>query len=141
MTYDDQNDIDLLALCTWKEARGEGELGCDAVMHVIKNRIGATGFAHTLHDVVMGRNQFSSMSIPSDLEFNLQPKSDDAIYLHCVDMASKVLTGSETDPTHGAHYYVNLTTMQMDGWFERNIVLNRPSHPICAVIGRHTFFL
>ena len=37
MTYD-QDDLDSIALCAWKEARGEGTPGMLAVMHVIYNR-------------------------------------------------------------------------------------------------------
>jgi spore germination cell wall hydrolase CwlJ-like protein len=43
----------------------------NAVAHVIFNRIGAPGFAATLHEVIYGKNQFSSMSISTDPEYNL----------------------------------------------------------------------
>jgi spore germination cell wall hydrolase CwlJ-like protein len=42
----------------------------NAVAHVIFNRIGAPGFAGTLHEVIYGKNQFSSMSISTDPEYN-----------------------------------------------------------------------
>jgi spore germination cell wall hydrolase CwlJ-like protein len=143
MAYDD-NDVHSLALCAWKEARGEGNLGCAAVMFVIFNRVGHPGFASSLHDVIYGKNQFTSMSVPSDPEFNLQPKDDDAIFTACLGCAHAVLGIDGTkveggDVTKGAHYYANLHNCT-SGWFHDNIVLNTHNHPITAQIGRHTFF-
>jgi spore germination cell wall hydrolase CwlJ-like protein len=141
----DQNDIHSLALVAWKEARGEAQpMGCDAVMHVILNRVGAPGFAHTLHDVIYGKNQFTSMSVPSDPEFNLQPKAGDVAFNNCLEYA-KALLGTKADititidVTKGAHYYANLKNVTL-GWFFRNIVQNPTQHPITAQIGLHTFF-
>lgn len=144
MIYDD-NDIHSLALCAWKEARGEVQpVGCEAVMCVIFNRVGHPGFAHTLHDVIYGKNQFTSMSVPSDPEFNLQPAADDAAFANCMIGAKQLLAATPdaafvADPTHGAHYYANLHNCT-SGWFHDNIVLNTHDHPITAQIGRHTFF-
>ena len=135
----DNIDVDNLSLVTWKEARGEGMEGCRAVMHVIYNRVGTPGFAHTLHDVIYGRNQFTSMSVASDPEFNLQPKVGDSIYAACENLAQLVLAGKDQDVTNGAHYYANLKNTT-SGWFFNNIVADRVNHPITAVIGHHTFF-
>jgi len=145
MTYDD-NDIHSLALVAWKEARGEGNDGCMAVMHICFNRVGHTGFAHTLHDVIYGKNQFTSMSVPSDPEFNLQPKDSDQVWDECKSYARMFLSEDGPiikldfiDPTHGAHYYANLHNCT-SGWFHDNILMNTQSHPITAQIGHHTFF-
>lgn len=130
----DQNDIESLALCSWKEARGEGAIGCEAVMHVIVNRVGFPGFAKNIHDVIYGKNQFTSMSVPSDPEFNLIPAQDDDIFLECQQMAASV----GKDVTNGAHYYANLAEVT-SGWFKEHIV-DSPDHPVTAVLGRHTFY-
>lgn len=134
-----QQDIEDLALCVWREARGEQQVGCRAVIHVIKNRVGTPGFAHTLHDVIFGRNQFSSMSISSDPEYTLVPKDTDTIYQECKQLAPLVLSGQDEDITKGAHYYANLKNTT-SGWFFRNIVNDSVGHPVTAVIGHHTFF-
>lgn len=139
MTFD-EHDIHSLALCVWKEARGEGCDGMKAVAHVIRNRVGVPGFAKNLHDVIYGKNQFTSMSVPSDPEFNLQPKSDDKLYAYCESMAPSILSSIDPDPTHGACYYANLKTMDKGGWFERHIVGDPANHPQTAQIGQHTFF-
>ncbi len=138
MTFDNV-DIDNLALVTWKEARGEGMEGCRAVMHVIVNRVGTPGFATTLHNVIFGKNQFTSMSVASDPEFNLKPQPGDAIFAACENLAQLVLTGQDADNTLGAHYYANLKNTT-SGWFFNHIVNNSVQHPITATIGHHTFF-
>lgn len=138
MVYD-STDVYNLALVTWKEARGEGIDGCRAVMHVIVNRVGTPGFAHTLHDVIYGKNQFTSMSVSSDPEFNLVPKAGDAIYAGCEHLAELVLAGNDTDITNGAHYYANLKNTT-SGWFFNHVVNDKVNHPVVATIGHHTFF-
>jgi len=138
MTYDG-DDVRSLALCAWKEARGEGMQGMDAVMAVCINRVGAPGFGKTLHDVIYGKNQFTSMSVPSDPEFNLAPMSDDPHFVMALRGARELLDGTLPDPTNKAHWYANLKNIT-SGWFVRNIVNNPALHPITARIGHHTFF-
>src|SRR5579863_2676453 len=112
----DENDVLSAAVCAWKEARGEvqnyGIVSIEAVLFVLRNRVGFPGFAKTIHDVVYGKNQFTSMSVPSDPEFNLQPAKDDPIFTAAVTSAAKIFNvpddPSLVDPTHGAHYYANL---------------------------------
>lgn len=137
------NDVDNLALVAWKEARGEiaiaGLNSIRAVMHVINNRVGSPGFAHTLHDVIYGRNQFTSMSVPLDPEFNLQPKEGDATYMQCIKMARAILEGTDQDNTGGAHYYANLRNVR-SGWFLTHIVSDQVNHPLTVLIGHHSFF-
>jgi N-acetylmuramoyl-L-alanine amidase len=133
----DSNDVESLALCAWKEARGEGTPGMLAVMAVICNR--ARAWDDTVHQCVYAKNQFTSMSVPSDPEFNLSPGEDDASYEFCLQMAPRFLAGSQPDPTNGALYYANLSAVT-SGWFVENIVNDPAQHPQTAVIGRQTFF-
>lgn len=140
----DQDDIHSAALCAWKEARGEGVDGMRAVLCVLKNRVGYQGFAKNLHDVIYGKNQFTSMSVPSDPEFNLDPEDNDSTFAAAMEMATALFgDGSNdppSDPARNAHYYANLHLTPTDGWFYKNIVLGQ-YHPITAQIGRHTFFV
>jgi spore germination cell wall hydrolase CwlJ-like protein len=133
-----------MALCIWKEARGEGQNGMRAVAHVIKNRVGTPGFAHTLHDVIYGKNQFTSMSIPSDPEFNLIPPPGDVQFAYCTTLCPQILNGSDEDLTFGAHYYENAATAT-SGWFTRNIAgpdgNGVEGHSLTACIGKQTFYL
>lgn len=135
----DENDIHNLALVAWKEARGEGMLGCVAVMNVVKNRVGTPGFAHNLHDVIYGKNQFTSMSVPTDSQFNLSPPPGDSLFTMLLTIANQVLSGDFQDNTNGAHYYANLKTAT-SGWFFNHIVKDTVNHPQTAIIGHHTFY-
>lgn len=137
----DDNDIQSLALCAWKEARGEGVDGMRAVMHVILHRakqwyLGETG---CIHEAVFAKNQFTSMSVPSDIEFDLRPQIGDTQFNYCMNIARSVLEEKDLDVTHGALYYANLRTAT-SGWFFDNIVKNKEKHPEVAVIGKQTFF-
>jgi Cell Wall Hydrolase len=128
----------LLATCAWKEARGEGAHGCRAVMHDIANR--AKAWNQTIAHVILGPNQFTSMSVPSDPEFNLLPPDNDPIYQACLVEAAGVMDGSDPDETNGALYYANLKNIDQNGWFARHIVNDAQRHPVLAIIGSQTFF-
>lgn len=136
MTYDSQ-DAEAMALCAWKEARGAGEDAMRGVMHVIKNR--AMAWNESVHAAVYAKNQFTSMSVPSDPQFNLSPCVGDSEYSFCLATVFDVLSGEDVDPTNGALYYANLPEVT-SGWFVDNI-LNQPiQHPQLAVIRELTFF-
>jgi len=134
----DQDDINSLALCAWKEARGEGLEGMQAVLHVIFNRAGHPGFASTIHDVIYGKNQFSSMSITSDPEFNLQPSPGDPQFAYCLSIANSIQT--DPDCTLGAHYYADLRHTT-SGWFFNHIVNDTVNHPHTVKIQNQDFYV
>jgi spore germination cell wall hydrolase CwlJ-like protein len=141
----DADDLRSVALTAWKEARGDGDMAMRAVMHVIKNRVGASGFAHDIHGVVFGKNQFSSMSVVGDPEFNLDPEDDHVspldyqAYLYCREVVESVLNGTDADLTNGAKYYDNPKTAT-SGWFARAIVSDPINHPLVATIGKQNFY-
>lgn len=137
----DSNDIHNAALCAWKEARGEGQQGMLAVLCVLRNRVGSYGFPDDLHTIIYGKNQFTSMSVPSDPEFSLQPPENDNMFSFALNDSRIIFSnaGAE-DITNAARYYANLHNISKEGWFYRNIVLIGAEHPITAQIGKHTFF-
>lgn len=139
-----QNDLTSAALCAWKEAREDGSSGMYAVLHCLKNRVGFPGFAKTLHDVIYGKNQFTSMSVPNDPEFNLEPtaakQSDWLAYLDAIRLAQTVFNTDDADPTGGAHYYENPKTAT-SGWFFKHIVSDPVNHPKTCTILHHTFYV
>lgn len=143
MNFDD-NDIHSMALCVWKEARGEGGLGMQAVANVIANRARAwySSLPDPIHTAVYAKNQFTSMSVPSDPEFNLEPADNDPQFDYCVNLCGAIL-GAEAmpsaDPTHGALYYCNLHEAT-SGWFFDNIVAKTAEHPQVAAIGKQLFY-
>jgi len=111
-----------------------------AVMHVIANRVGVPGFAPTIHDVVYGKNQFTSMSVPTDPEFNLEPNDGDPQFAFCMSVVTSVLNGSDPDLTNGARWYDN-PKAATSGWFARVIVGDPANHPMVATIGQQQFFV
>lgn len=137
MTFD-QDDIQSAALCACKEGRGDGSyLG---VLWVIAHR--AWDWGETVHNVIYAKNQFSSMSIPSDPEFNWTPTlpADVAIYQHCLEAAPDILNRLADDPTLGSHFYEN-PKVANSPWFTQNISADHLNHPLKAVIGKQNFYL
>jgi len=142
----DANDKANLRLVAWKEARAEGLGAMICVMKICLNRVGKPGFAKILHDVIYGKNQFTSMSVPSDPEFNLDPAKALGADLESWNGSAYLADNVETtdDPTNGALYYENPKTSEDDGWFERNIAgadhQGVGEHKLLRVIGHHYFY-
>ena len=127
----------LLAVCAWREARGEGLQGMRAVMHVIRNRVQA--WKQDWDEVISRRNQFTSMSVKGDGQLTVWPDDDDALFEQVLDLAVDIYHGMDNDITEGALYYENpqVATSQ---WFIDRIRNNPMEHPTTAIIGRHTFY-
>lgn len=136
-----KEDVESMALCAWKEARGEGDDGMRAVLCVIHNRSRKWygGLNAGVVQVVMARNQFTSMSVPSDPEFHLKPHPGDKQYEFCLAEAQNVLDGFVKDVTNGALYYYNPKTAT-SGWFVDHIVNDPDEHPMSAKIGKQEFY-
>ena len=110
-----EEEIDLLAKILWVEARGESELGQEAVVEVIFNRIVSEEFPDTLYDVLSQKNptQFASWklrdkaeptekeyaSIYAVLEGETSVVKEETIYF-----ATKKLTRN-LDVQIGGHYF------------------------------------
>lgn len=132
-------DIDDLALCMYKEARSLGSQGMLSVGCVCRNRVGTPGFASTLHNVIYSRNQFTSMSVPSDPEFNLVPDPSDPNYVLALSLASGILDGSTPSNVGNAHYYEVEGTS--NPWFDRVIKGDPINHPFVCQVGTQLFFI
>ena len=130
--------MDNLALVAWKEARGDGNDAMLAIMHICLNRISYPGFPTTLHEVIYQKNAFTSMSVSTDPEYNLEPKPGDIQYGFCEAQAP--LARTQPDITGGAHYYADLKYVT-SGWFLRNIVNDPLHHPHTVKIGRQDFYV
>ena len=69
------DEIDLLAKIVWLEARGESDLGKQAVVEVVFNRMIHEYFQGSLYEVLSSRNQFSTwknknIAKPTDSEYD-----------------------------------------------------------------------
>lgn len=129
-------EAELFALCIWREASGESHLGMLAVAWVIWNR--HIRWNETLTGVIMGPNQFTSMTVEKNPR---NPGPNDPQYADAQQIVSKIMSGfAGTDPTNGACYYANLR-ISTSGWFFDHIVKDTVHHPVSAEMGQHTFFL
>jgi len=78
----------------------------NAVGSVIQNRVGASGFPNTAHDVVSQKKQFEGFDRGAPTETELQnPKVKEA-YDNCTDLAQKLVDKQDIqDNTGGATFY------------------------------------
>lgn len=128
--------VALLALTMWREARGEGLDGMAAVGLVVQNRVRVWG--PSWDKVLVGKNQFSSMTVPGDSQLVVWP-TDEPLFKLTYMKAWDIFKGECPDITHGALYYAYLPNVT-SGWFLREIVGKPAVHPVLAQVGRHTFY-
>src|SRR6185436_2087066 len=93
----------LLALCVWREARGETLLGKRLVAQVIVNRSRDRRWPNTIEGVILQPWQFSSFN-KNDPNAVLFPAHTDTSWPDCVIAADDVMTGSPISPAN--HYHV-----------------------------------
>lgn len=91
-----------LALCIWREARGESLLGKLLVGQTIENRVTDPRWPDTYVGVITQRAQFSSFN-KDDPNAVLFPAEDDTTWADCVAAADMVL--SATEPLTRANHY------------------------------------
>src|ERR1700756_421568 len=104
-TYYDYNDEDLMALCVWREARGEGMLGRRGVAHVIKNRsLSPCWWGKDIRSVILKPRQFSSFndSDPNSTKF---PTQDERDWVEIKAIVQGVRNGSDYDITNFSTFY------------------------------------
>lgn len=92
----------LLALCIWREARGESMRGKRLVASTIRNRVEDPRWPDTYAGVVTQKWQFSSFNA-GDPNALLFPVPGDAAWAECVAMAYAELSADE--PFSSANHY------------------------------------
>lgn len=99
----------LLALCVWREARGEPYRGKLGVAWSIRNRVYKhSWFGKDWEDVVLKPWQYSSFNTndPNAVKLPGAPQQDPA-WAECMQVAEDVYANVIADPTGGAtHYHV-----------------------------------
>jgi hypothetical protein len=94
----------MMALCVWREARGESRAAKQGVAWVIRNRFADGAAMRGIEDVVLAPHQFSSMSVtdPNSWKFPRRSQPQDwQAWIECCD----VVENPGTDPTGGAIFY------------------------------------
>jgi spore germination cell wall hydrolase CwlJ-like protein len=110
MTYDDF----MLALCIWREGRGQSKAALSGIAAVVRNRANQPGrWPNTIPGVILQHAQFSSFNStdPNSAKFPIPPSGahfspfgDWQAWLDCLE----VVSGSPSDPTAGATNYESI---------------------------------
>jgi spore germination cell wall hydrolase CwlJ-like protein len=103
----------MLALCMWREARGEGTEGMTAVGCVVRNRMTKHGSSY--YAEIIKPWQFSSISVKNDAEVNLFPATADTQWVASQELAKSIIAGVTVDNTSGAEFYY-ATTIPLPQW-------------------------
>jgi N-acetylmuramoyl-L-alanine amidase len=129
-------DVDIAAKTVWGEARGEGQLGMQAVANVIVNRWRRTDGQFAKDDTIANtcrrRMQFSCWN-PSDPNLDKISRLNfaDKLYRRAfVAVLEAIDTSLDADITHGATHYH--TTAILPFWAEGKTP--------CATIYHHKFY-
>lgn len=106
----------LLALCVWREARGEVYSGKLGVAWSVRNRVmtpGKTWWGDDWEEVILKPWQYSAFNPgdPNAVKFPGDPKKDPA-WLECMQAAEDAYSGISADPTGGATHYYAVGTPQ-----------------------------
>lgn len=117
----------MLALCVWREARGETPKGKILVAQVILNRVIDKRWPDNIVDVVTQPWQFSSFNA-NDPNVTKYPEETDTSWRGCADAADAVLTAKEPWTTANHYHVVGLDPKWRD---ETKIV---------ATEGHHVFY-
>lgn len=105
MTQQDYECI-LLALCLWREARGETVDTKRAVAWSIRNRVNhKSWWGGTWSEVITKREQYSSMTSTGDPNLVKWPIETDTSWMACMDVATEVYGTPLADPSNGATHY------------------------------------
>jgi N-acetylmuramoyl-L-alanine amidase len=99
-------DLVLLALCNWREARGESLDAKLAQAWTVRNRAmnpswwGGPSYA----SVILKPYQFSSFN-HNDPNASKMPTEEDSSWTECLTIANEVYSGTGTDLTSGCSHY------------------------------------
>lgn len=125
--------MEIVPLTIWREARGEGPEGMNAVLHVIHNRTNDKRYSSDPERVCLQPYQFSCWN-SADPQRALYPKGTDQLFQIALDLIAKLVVSSNNDPTNGALYYVNPKAITGANPFANNKFVQT------AIIGNHVFY-
>lgn len=113
-----------LALCVWREARGETLLGKLLVCQVIENRVTDPRWPDTYIGVITQPLQFSAFN-KNDPNVTAYPSETDRAWPDCVAAADLILA-APSPITHATHYCVK--TLRPAWCDEQKIVAREGNH-------------
>lgn len=96
----------LLAICVWRESRGEGYHCQCAVAHVIQNRVREQSwYGKSISEVIAKPWQFSSMSAPGDRQLVKWPERDDPSFKRSMEVVEDVMQGAPDTSNGSTHFH------------------------------------
>lgn len=99
-------DLFMLALCLYREARGDGDAGMTAVGCVVRNRVHRRNSSY--YAEVVKPWQFSSITATGDSQLIKYPAALDASWVKAQAIAQGIIGGTIVDTTEGSTlYYAN----------------------------------
>lgn len=96
---------DILIRTVLGEARGEGNVGMQAVAHVIQNRANSGQYPTNPADVALQNKQFSTWNQGEGGNNPQQFSPNSDLYRRAADIVDQVWSGQAQDPTNGALFY------------------------------------
>lgn len=101
----------LLALVSWREARGEGELGMRAVACSIRNRVERPSWWGTSYATVISKKyQYSSMAAPGDPQLIRYPDMNDSAFAEALQIADMIIAEEPVaNPVSGADSFYDVS--------------------------------
>jgi N-acetylmuramoyl-L-alanine amidase len=124
-------DVFMLALCLYREARGDGLAGMTAVGCVVRNRVNKHKSSY--YAEVVKPWQFSSITAKGDPELTLFPASSDPSWAQAQSIAAGIINGTIADRTEGATIYYANTIPFPASW-------NRAVLTPTVTVGNQLFF-
>ena len=113
-----------MALCIWREARGEQIDGKRGVGHVIQNRADKPcWWGNDVRSVILKPWQFSSFNA-NDPNSERWPDIDDSSWTDSLYVASAILLGGDMDVTDGATHYYDSSIGWPKAWGNRSEYIN-----------------
>ena len=129
--YSSLSELELLSLCVWREARGEGLLAKRGVAHVVENRVARPSWwGDSVRSVILHPFQFSSFN-EGDPNSNKWPDDNDPSYSDSFTVSEDVMVNGDQDLTGGAVSYYD-TSIEPPYW-ARDMIFT-------IALGRFRFF-
>lgn len=144
MTPEDAYSLSLLALCIYREARGEPFAAKRGVASVVRNRVQHPGWwGKSYASVISKRAQFSAMTIPGDPNLVVWPREDEPAWKDCLAIAAATILGNAPDNTNGAtHYFAPKSLPFVPKWAQDPADSGKINEILVTVrIGAHVFMV
>ena len=122
-SYESMDDLGLLELCVWREARNQSPEAMFAVACSIRNRVqGPSWWGHDWQTVILKPWQYSSFNKDDPNEVKWPDDFDPAFQRVC-EQCELVMNG-EPDSTDGATNYYDTSISFPKGWGSENLWIN-----------------